>query len=499
MTESNPSPSSGVLSQGLISMAAYGVNSVASFFAVIGMIRLLGRDDWGLFALAIQIIAFTSMIADFGIGPVIMRRLAIAPGRAASIVLEATTSRLLLLVPTWIVSLLVGWWLAPGWEFFLLLNLMLVNLVISAKVPVLRGTLESFYRSQSRMALPTVTTAVDALMLLAMVLVVPASFHDPVRAMVLYTASNLLGALWLGVAGWRFIRRLNTESVRVTVPGMRELLATSAPLAVFLILNALHITIDSIYLKHFHGDAAVGLFNAALRIMTPLSIFPAIITISAAPYFARASVAEDDEQRARMSRLFSLSVKTLLIGSVLLSGFGVTNAKLLLHAAFGGKFDDAALPMMLLFALFLPMSLNIFLVELNNARGRLRENTRFAAILAAVSCVSGVFLISAHAAPGAAVAKFLAILAGLAFLIFHSREGIAVAMKPLAAKSALLLIAIVGVRLLLDAQHWLLSNTAALLAFLVALILLRVYSADELAQWRAQFASLLRRTPGGTA
>lgn len=498
MTDRNPTPSSGVLSQGLISMAAYGVNTAASFFAVIGIIRLLGKEDWGLFALAIQIVASTSMIADFGIGPVIMRRLAIAPGRAASIVLEATASRVLLLVPTWLLSLVVGWWLEPGWEFFLLLNLMLMNLVISAKVPVLRGTLESLYRSQSRMGLPTVTTAIDALVLLAMVLVVPASFHDPVGAMALYTASNLLGALLMVASSWRFIRRLNTEAVRVTRAGMRELLATSAPLALFLMLNALHISIDSVYLKHFHGDVAVGLFNAALRIMTPLSIFPAIITISAAPYFARASVAEDDEQRARMSRLFSLSVKTLLIGSILLSGFGLTNAKLLLHAAFGGKFDDAVLPMALLFALFLPMSLNIFLVELNNARGRLRENTRFAAILATVSCVSGIFLISTYAAPGAAVAKFLAILVGLAFLIFHSREGIAVAMKPVLAKSAMLLLVLIGVRLLLDAQHWLLSNAAALLAFLAALYFLRVYTADEVAQWRAQFSSLLRRNAGGT-
>lgn len=493
MTRNNPTNTSGVLSQGLISMGAYGVNFAASFFAVIGIARLMGKEEYGLFVLAIQIVAFTSMISDFGIGPVIMRRLAIAPGRAASILLEATLSRVLLIVPTWVISVIVAWWFEPGWDFFLLINLMMLNIVVSSKVPVLRGTLESLYRSQSRMGVPTITTAVDSVMLLAAVLVVPASFRDPILAMTLYTASNLLGAAMLLVAGMRFTSALNTEPVVISWRGMRELVYASAPLAVYLLLNALHVSMDTFYLKFFHDSTEVALFNAPLRIMTPLAVFPTIVAISAAPYFARASVAEDDDTRARMSRLFSLSVKTLLIGSVLMAGFGMTNAELLLSVAFGGKFDETVVTMTILFALFLPMALNIFLVELNNARGHLRSNTQFAAILAAVSLAAGALLISHYASTGAAVAKLVAVVAGLAFLIYHSREGLAVAMKPVLAKTAILFLTLIAVRLLLGDLHWLLSNGIALLAVLTEIVLLRIYSPEEVRQWRTQFASLLRR------
>ena len=74
MSEAHAEQKSGVLSQGLLSVIAHGITSIATFFAVIGIVRGLGTEAWGQFSLAIQITVFSSMIADFGIGPVIMRR-----------------------------------------------------------------------------------------------------------------------------------------------------------------------------------------------------------------------------------------------------------------------------------------------------------------------------------------------------------------------------------------------------------------------------------------
>lgn len=488
------SGSSKVLSQGVISMLAYGVNFIAVFFASIGMMRIMGKAPFGMFSIVIQVVAFTAMIADFGIGPVIMRRLAIAPGRSAGIMLEATYARLLLMVPAWLITMVIGWQLDPSREFFVMLNLMLCNMLISSKLPVLRGTLESLYRSQSRMAFPIITMALDAIVLLALVVVLPQYFHDPVDAMMLYTASNLIGAVVLVVSSVSYARRLSTEPVHVTWEGMRELLIASSPLAAFLLLNALHISIDTVYLKLFHGNEQAGVFNAALRVMTPLAVYPTIIAISAAPYIARMCISDTAEQRERMSQLVSLSLKTLLVGSVLLAGFGMTNAQILMDFAGNYKYDDAVLPIIILFILFLPMSLNLFFVELNNARGRTIINTRAAAVLAFTSVVAGIPLIISYAATGAALAKLTAAILGLAFLSRHSREGITFAMKPVVFKAALLLAVLIGVRVGLDNAHFLLSNGAALLAVSACMFALRIFSSDELLRWKEQIGGLFGRT-----
>ena len=484
---------SGVFSQGLLSMLAYGMNFAASFVAIIGMIRILGESSYGLFALAIQIVSFTSMLSDFGIGPVIMRRMAINPSACGRILLEATTARSMLLIPTWGISLLIGWILEPSGTFFMLLNVMLLNTLISSKLPVLRGTLEAFYRSQSRMGFPTLTMAVDSIVLLGAVIALPSMFTDPVSAMVLYTGSNIVGALLLLAGTLRLARRLNTEKVTVTWQSVRALIVSSSPLALYLVFNALHVSIDTIYLKLFHSNETVGVFNAALRIMTPLAVFPTIVAISAAPAFARASIADTGEQRERISALFSLGVKTLLLGSVLLAGFGVTNADLLVTLAFREQFADAALPMAVLFVTFLPMSLNIFLVEMNNARDRLRTNTLFALVIATISVALGPLLIMQFGASGAAATKLGAVSIGLVFLLLRSRDGLSLPMRSIAWKAAALFTLLLIPRLLLDALHPAISNGAALLCVGAGMLLLRVYSAEEITRWKSLFSGLLRR------
>jgi O-antigen/teichoic acid export membrane protein len=275
--------------------------------------------------------------------------------------------------------------------------------------------------------------------------------------------------------------------------------------------NALHMSMETLYLKLFHGDAAAGIFTAATRLMTPLAVFPTIIAISAAPLIAKASASDQRQPQERqpqdaqdirqeyvsgdMSKLFSLGFKTLLVGSVMITGFGVTNTRWLLEVVLGAEFRESAVPMMLLFLTFIPMALNIFLVEVNNARDRLKTNTRFAAVLALTSILLGAMLTWQWSADGAAVAKVVAVSLGLGYLIMRSREGIAFAVRPLVWKSVLLFVLLVGLREALDPINRWVANGAALAAVTAGIFLLRVYTTEELRQWRRQFAALLSR-PG---
>ncbi len=481
----------GVLSQGLISAVAQGVNSLASFFAIIWMIRLMGKDPYGVFSLAIQITALTSMLADFGMGPIIMRWMAINPRRSASILLEATVTRLFLLIPTLILANVIGYLLYPSWQFMMVLNVMMLNVFISSKIPVLRGTLEAFFRSQSLMGVPTLLAAFDSIVLLSLVIFLPALFQDSLSAMMMYTVANILGGtilLWLTV---RKLKTINIEPVRIQRQSIRKLVRESAPLAVFLLLNALHQSIDSIYLKLFHTDAAVSVYNAALKIMTPLAMFPTIIAISAAPFFARASIADSEEQRHKTDTIFSFGIKTIVLGGMILSILGAFNAERLIHLVFPTEFDDAINPMIVLFAVFFPLSINLFLVEMNNARGFQRRNTVFTGIMASVSIIAGFFLVRDYAATGASVTKLLAVVAGLTYLWSVSRKGLTVRITRMMVKAGGLALALIAVMLFFGASHPMLSSIIVLFAFGMAIFAFRFFTRDEYDLWKSQIRSML--------
>lgn len=480
------------LSQGLASALGYGITSLATFFAVIGMIRIMGKAGFGQFSLAIQITAFSSMLADFGIGPVIMRRMAIEPWRSGGILADATVARLLLLAPTWLLTLGIGLALDGSWRFGLILNLMLVNTVISAKLPVLRGSCESFFRSQSRMGFPVMTGALDALALLALVVFLPGQFEDPVRAMLLYTACNLPGAVLMAVGSARLLKRVGADAFLPSRASVRALLVEAWPVAVFLLLNALHVSIDSIYLKVFRGDDAVGIYNAALRIMTPLAVFPTIVAVTAAPFIARASI-DPAAGAAQTSRLFTIGLKTLLAGSILLGIFGAGNARLLLDLAFHGKYAEAAVPMALMFAAFIPMAVNMFLVEANNARAALWRNTRAAGLLSGVSLAAGPPLILAFGVTGAVLAKGLAIAATLAYFGWSMRAESEVRLPALVLRSAALLLSALPL-LLLSERSAVLRNAAAVLVFVATLALTRFFTRAERDFWMTRIRAMAGRS-----
>lgn len=494
MIEPRASTSSGVLSQGLLSMLAYSVNFIASFFAIIAIIRIMGKESYGVMALAMQIVAFTSMLSDFGIGPVIQRRLAIDASRCMTVLKEAVTARLILLLPTYVLTMLIGLALEPSGSFLLVLNIMMLNIVISSKLPVLRGTLETLYRARSKMGFPSMAMAVDSLVLLGAVLSMPMMFTDPVIAMAVYTGSNVLGATMLLWGGLRMARTLSTEtSSGVTVRNIRALLLSASPLAVYLVLNALHVSIDTIYLKIFHGDADVGVFNAAMRIMTPLAVLPAVIALSVSPAFARGSIASDDAGRERVSELFSLSVKTVFIASLLLTGLGMANAGLIVGVAFKQQLNDAIQPMIVLFVVFIPMSLNILLIEVNNANDKLRTNTIAAAVLAGMSLILGPLLVMHYGTTGAAINKFIAASAGLIYLASRSRSLFSFRVRSLVWKSAVILACFAGALYVLRDVHPLVSNPTALLASVAGLFVLRVYTTGELLRWKEQLTAMFRR------
>jgi O-antigen/teichoic acid export membrane protein len=260
---------------------------------------------------------------------------------------------------------------------------------------------------------------------------------------------------------------------------------------VYLGLNALHISIDSIYLKIFHDDTSVGLLNAALRILTPLAVFPTIVALSAAPYLARASMAADSGERTR--QLFTLGLKTLVVGAVLLALFGAANARTLIYLAFKQEYAQAGLPMIILFITFLPMSLNMFLVEVNNARNMLTRNTVLATIFAGVSVMIGPLLIIPYDVPGAAAAKLLAVLAGMAYLLPATRRELQVPLCPILCKALALIAALLLTWYLTEGMHVVAANAIGLAVFAACVFLLRFFSQEELLQWKTQIAGLFGR------
>ncbi len=492
MSETPALSSKGVLSHGIVAIAAQALNAAVTYFAILIIINELGEVRYGMFSYTMVIIGITSMLADFGMNPVLLRQMSRTPGRSGQIVLEATLARLILIVPAAILTNVIGLIQRQEADFMVILNIMLLNMIFSAKLPIIRGTFETLFRSRARMSVPVLLALLDSAVLLLLALGWRQLFRLPRDAMIAYSASNLGGFFILLFLSLAMLRRGPRSSLRIEWKSIRILLRESAPLALFLILNALHLYIDSIYLDHYFSKQEVGEYNAALRLIIPLLSIPTMVGWAVAPFIARFSAQADPSGAGKIRTLFGLGMKTLLLFGACAAVIGWREAETFVRLAFGGKYAGSVTPLLLYLVSYPVVAMNLFQVEVNNALGRQSRNTWAALIMALVSAAAGAMVIPFYGVPGAAGTKAFSVAVGFLFLFVALRRDITWNALLTFLKALVLTLLMAGVSLLVPARFWVAQCFAAAAIAGIGLLAVRYYSAEEIQLWKGQLAPILQ-------
>jgi O-antigen/teichoic acid export membrane protein len=481
-----------VLSQGLLTIGAQLVNSLVTYFSILIIINALGEFRFGMLSYTMVISAMTMMIADFGMNPIILRTIARKLNSTKQIILEATVLRFLLLVPTFVLTNIVALVQHESGEFFLLVNIMLLNTLFSAKMPIIRGTLESFFRAESRMSIPTILALADSLILLGLALLCKSLFTSSLSAMIAYTLPNLVG--FIALVCWSFLRLRSPSygSWRMHLASMKELMLESAPMALFLFLNAVHTQFDSVYIDAFFTKTEVGIYGAAFRLTLPLLSIPTMVGWAFVPFIARLSITAGHESKQRIVLLYSIGLKSLALLACAIAVLGYFDSSTLVQLAFRGAYGGAVAPLMILLGSYPFVALNLFQVEMNTSLGYQKRNTVLAFIMMMCSLVLGYVFVQRYGINGAAWTKTFAVVAGFLYLFtrfqkdLHWRYGGSVV-------KLLIILAVVFASASFIPHHFFIVRLFAVpCLFLIGSIVTGYFNPEELALWKTQIRSFLR-------
>lgn len=479
------------LSQGVLSICAQAINSFVMYFATILIINHLGEVQYGIFTYTMVITGVTSIIADFGMNPIVLRLLSQYPAREKQIIAEASAVRILLFFVTVAVSNLIAVFQQQDPEFYFLLNVMLLNVLFSAKLPVLRGTFESYFRAKSRMSLPTLFALLDSSLLLCSVLLMPELFQTPRTAMLAYTASNIPGFLLILVSVLRSIRSSGTRWI-IRMDSVRYLLRESAPLVFYYAFTALFFYVDSMYLDWFYDKREVGVYNAALRLAIPLFYLPTMLGWAFAPFIARYALEITEEAKQKISLLFSIGMKTLLLISLAVAVIAVCSTSGLVQLAFRGGYADSAKPLLLLLLGYPFMAINLFQIELNTAMGLQKHNRNYAMIIGGLTILLGFVLVRDYGATGAAATKLIALFLGAVYIIARMRR----AVRWNAGSTMVKMLPIVSLALtfvvIASAIHWTVLSVGIMLWFVGGSLVLKIFSSEEITVWKSQLRKVFQ-------
>ncbi len=299
--------------------------------------RYLGPGDYGRYVLALSVMQLFGVAADAGLTTIVVRESSRHPERAAALVGNALTLRLLLSLVVIAIAGLVS--LALPYEPDVRVAILI------AGVPLLFGMLTSAVTAvlqtdlrMGRAAIAEVCGRAAAFVAVIAVVLLDLGFYAAVGAAGVGAAVTL-------VVTWRLTRPLAPLAFQAAPSTWRGLLGASLPVGIALALNELYVRADTIIISLYRDFDEVGLYSLAYRILEITSLLGTAFLTSVFPLMSRYAHADRERFRETVQGAWDAFV---LLGMPV-AACGAVLAPQIVDLAGGSDFAGAAEPLRFLF------------------------------------------------------------------------------------------------------------------------------------------------------
>lgn len=225
------------------------------------MARLLGVHNFGTLMLWLSVAALISLVGNFGFATLLLKEIGATPQRAAELISAVVTAKLLVTAVLVGFTLTVVSWYWPQmvWLFLPLLLAQMADTFTEVFVVGLRANGQFNTDAQ----LTTFVSVIQLIVVGAAVWFFP-NMHAAAAAFAASRLVALIATMWvvgsrlpgIAITGWR--RAIDT-------------LVAAKAFAVDVVLQSLMGQIDSLVLNAYLGPAAVGVYQAGLRLFNGLA------------------------------------------------------------------------------------------------------------------------------------------------------------------------------------------------------------------------------------
>ncbi len=295
-------------------------------------------------------------------------------------------------------------------EELVVTNIILLNILFSAKYRNIRDLIEIPFKAKVRMDLVMFGTFIDSIFLLILLGLIYSLEPTLTQISLIYTFSNIPGFVFLIY----FIAKMRLFDFKFEFLKIRWLIIESLPLFGAGFLTTLYFQFDVVLLNWFISAEEAGLYSGALRIGVPLTILPLSIVTTIFPYITK-SIKTDI---LFTKQIIKLSFKILY--AILFLGFVIVLFKPqeIITFILGEEFSEGSNTMILLFASYIFYHSAVLLQNLATILNNQKENFYYSIILVLTSLIILFFTIEQFGNVGAGISRFVSSLLGFIYLYF---------------------------------------------------------------------------------
>lgn len=379
-----------------LTSAAIGQKIVA-FVYFLFLARVMLPENTGIYFLSTSIVTIFSVIADFGVTPVVIREIAKEPVRAGDLIREALGTKIPFIVLAVTTTIITSLFLHYDLLIVQMVAVTTIVLVLDSVHLLFYGALRGIQKLQYEsfgIFLGQISTALFG----ALILWVHPSLFLLILALILGSITNVF------VSASRVIREFGFEVLipKFSVQRSKMLLKIALPFALAAIFVKVYSYVDSVFISKFLGTEQLGFYSVAYKFTYAFQFLPLAFTAALYPGLS-ASVSRDQEVLLRM---FLKSIWYMMILAVPISfGLWAIAPEAVLLA--GDSYLPSAGVLRVLVFVLIPIFLDFPIGSLLNAADRQKTKTVIMGISMIINVVLNAILIPKYGILGAAIAGLI--------------------------------------------------------------------------------------------
>lgn len=281
----------------------------------------LSVEGYGEYIFIYEFLAFFGIAADLGLFTIAVREMSHDDERIPKIIGNVLSLRTILVALTMIVAIVLAF-LLPNYDGTRIpLGVAIASLTVM--LTILNGTITSVLQAKLQMHIASFTTVLGKLISLGfMVYVIFWGFpQDTESGFYMLLLAGVIGNLVMLLATNHYVKKITPLHYRFDLDLWKEVLVKALPYGIALILNTIYFRIDSILISLIRGQAEVGIYGVAMKMLEHMAILPLYFMNSVLPVLTRAIKEESDKYRRIIKHAFdflaAISIPTVVGGVVL--------------------------------------------------------------------------------------------------------------------------------------------------------------------------------------
>lgn len=394
-----------------LTLAEIGAKGLGFVFAII-VARYLGPEDFGKYAFAISFVTLFSVLAEFGMRPLLVREVARNNQLAEKYLANFMTLKIWLTLVLFGAVALALWIYGTPLDLFILTMVATVEIGINGFSEIFRGIFQAF----ERMKYETTSRTLNKFLVLVGAIAVIILGLRTLSIMIVLLLSGIVTVIYTVVVCQRHFVKIKLAFDKVFI---KEALKQSALFAITSVFTSIYFKIDSVMLEKMSSIAEVGYYNTAYELVFAFMFVPTVFSAAVYPVFSRFF----KENPGKIQALVARFAKYYFLSAIALVTFLMLLGAPLIKLFFGVQYEPSIILFQQLAVVLLFVFLNYLGGTLLNASNKQVVSTWASSVCAAVNVGLNWWLIPIYGASGAAVATIIteAILCLITFVYIDRR------------------------------------------------------------------------------